>query len=68
MATEVTSQGPGRMEGVGEDRGGDREKESPHCQPVLSLGGGGVLMLITFLGHPSLHILGSEMGLQRPGV
>lgn len=53
---------------MGEDRGGDREKESPHCQPVLSLGGGGVLMLITFLGHPSLHILGSEMGLQRPGV
>lgn len=53
---------------MGEDRGGDREKDSPHCQPVLSLGGGGVLMLITFLGHPSLHILGSEMGLQRPGV
>lgn len=52
---------------MGENRGGDREKDSPYSQLVLSVGGGGVLMLITFLDHPLLHVLGSEMGLQRSG-
>ena len=52
---------------MGEDRGGDTERDSPYSHLVLSLGGAEVLMLITFLGRPLLHVLGSEMRLRRPG-
>ena len=51
-------------EWVGENRGGPQKRtQSFYSRLVFSLVGAELLMLITFLGHPLLHVLGSGMRL-----
>lgn len=58
-----------RRRGVGGwgQRWGHRKRLCPDGHLVFSLEGARVLMLISFLGHPLLHVWGSGMRLWRLG-